>query len=105
MQYRYTKSSSWYYYNRRWKLFRATLMMLQHQDNLENLIQWTKRKRLTGVGHHYKRLLKGADGFLTNFTYEAPYLVEFACFVHCTREMLFPTQYRKGFAAQYRKNR
>lgn len=77
--------------------------MLKHQDNLEGLICWTKRKRLTGVGHYYRRLLKGTDFFLENFSYEAPILVELARWVYCAQEMLFPTQYRKGFAAQYKR--
>lgn len=105
IQYMSTISSHWYYYNRQWKLFRASLIMLKHQDNLDGLILWAQRKRLKGVDSHYWRLLQGVHSFLERIEYESPILLEFARWIYCANEMLFPTKYRKGFASQYKRRR
>lgn len=98
-----SNSSFWYYYNRKWKLFRATLILLKHQDNLEGLIDWSKRKKLSGVNYYYRRLLQGVYKRLDSIVYESSAIVELARWFYCASEMLFPPTYSKGFASQYSK--
>lgn len=100
-----TNYSLRYYYGRKWKLFCASLILLKHQDNLEELFDWSARKRFSGLGNHYWQLLQGVDKYLYRINFEAPILVGLAKLLHCAREMLFPPTYYKGFATQYNKSK
>ena len=62
----------WYAFKHDWLTFRSTIGLLRQQTELEQLEQWAKHKRLTGVRDHYRRLLHDSDQRLWRYRIRSP---------------------------------
>jgi hypothetical protein len=89
----------WLIWHDHWRIVNA----LHQRDDLERLVQWSKRKRLSGVAGYYRRLLLDQEGKL--FTKQMHFPSLFACaeWVYSFQIALSPTpRYKSGSAAKYR---
>jgi len=93
----------WYLYCSEWQRFSSILSLLRHQNNLSGLIQWANRKRLKKVRQYYERLLNDIESRLLRYTFQSPRMTEFARWIFCFQQMLFPPRYRKGYGMTYRR--
>jgi hypothetical protein len=93
-----------YWYWSLWLLLLYIIQMLYRQDDLERLIQWSKRKRLAAPHAFYSHLLSDTELALANARIRHPFLTTIASFLYELGTVLFPSSayYRRGSAAKYR---
>lgn len=82
--------------------FHCILSAVQRQDDLDNLVKWTKRKRLSGPRHYYQSLLRDTEMLLIKYTLRHPRTVEAARWCYCLWRMINPRRYQRGYGRKYR---
>lgn len=94
----------WYNYHFAWLQFTSILETLSQRDELEHLIRWAQRKRISGVREHYQWLLADVERRLLVKAVHNPRLTNLAEWTYCIQGMLCPAPsfYPKGAAAKYR---
>jgi len=96
--------SRWYPCLLTWQDVRAFWRYQHRRADLERLIQWTVRKRLTGPRAHYQMLLADTEQHLLKYQLRRPHLTWWLRLFFGLTTLLFPPQqrYRKGSAAKYK---
>ena len=90
-----------------WQESCAIWSALERCSDLEQLIVWARRKRLTGVGNHYKRLLVETEILLAHKQMRRQKLVFWTRELYLVYRILIPKAkyYPTGGAAKYRLSR
>src|SRR5688572_14863526 len=83
----------WYLYCTDWHRICSVLELLQHQNNLKNLIQWARRKKLTGVRKHYEFLAFDIVCKLSSYSLQNRRLLIIAEWLHCARNLFFSQRF------------
>ena len=78
--------------------------LLRASIDLENLVAWAKRKRLTGQRDYYLSLWMDIEVKLNRISLQQPKLVSQVSFVLAIRDAIFgePNNYYPGATAKYR---
>lgn len=86
-----------------WRDLCRSLFYLKQREELERLIRWAKRKRLSKVRSHYIELLLNNGWRIRRYQTHSPKVLFWAEWIHCARKMIFPDPqyYRKGYAGRY----
>jgi hypothetical protein len=85
-----------------WYDYRLILSSLQQEQELANLTQWAKRKRLKGVSKYYESLLWSIQSKLMSFRWKNRRIYEIAVWSQCLALQLLPkATYQKGYAKKY----
>lgn len=79
----------WRYRNRSFE-FSAALTLLQHRDDLQRLICWSRRKGRYRVRHYYEKQLAHVEFYLMGYRLRSRSDVEWAEWLHSFHVWLFP---------------
>lgn len=92
----------WYQWQFSWQVYQSILVYLYRQDELEQLMDWAKRKRL-GVFHHYRKLFYEDEVLLATKSIRYPQIFKWALVAYRVNKFLAsaPEYYSKGYAAKY----
>jgi hypothetical protein len=96
-------STRWWRYWLSWYDLWAIIDVLRQQDELERLVLWAKRKRLSRMREYYRSLLLNREAQLS--AKQMRFSTLFACaeWVYSFQSALCPsTRYTAGSAAKYR---
>ena len=94
--------------NQNWRVQSRYLWMLYcafgRRQDLARLVDYCKRKRISGPGSHYARLLADEEIRLSICRRNSPRLVAVARFLYRLNKLIFPTpkNYSSGTAKAYR---
>lgn len=96
-------SVKWYSYRFFWLDTVYILETLTQRDELQRLIRWASRKKLSRVRDYYQRLLDDTEMRLSSQAIRHPHLTELAEWLCCVATMLNPPPpvYKKGAAVKY----
>jgi hypothetical protein len=97
------KALSHLHYTRRyWHVLWSVYRNLEHQQDLQQLIVWADRKRLSGVRRAYEHRLADEEQRLFNLKLCAPHLTRYAKVLwQCKQLLIPPPRYRPGYAKRY----
>lgn len=97
-------SVTWYWCRFSWLDTTYILETLTQREELQRLIHWASRKKLSRVRDYYRQLLDDAEIRLSSQALRHPHLSELAAWLYCAANMLNPPPhvYAKGAAAKYR---
>ena len=88
-----------------WRAFGMAYRLFNRRDELQRLIAWAARKRLSGPRKAYEYLLADCEHHLMRLRGDRPQLIGWATSLHMI-SMLFrytPRFYHRGAAASYRR--
>lgn len=82
-----------------WRIF----CLMDRRVDLERLVRWAKRKRLTGPERWYRLLLMDTERLLSTHNMRHPLFYSITIFLYEIASSLAPQRYyvRKGAAAKY----
>src|SRR5579859_3183959 len=87
--------------------FSAIYKILSRYRELEHLIEWATRKKLSGPCRLYQSRLADEEQRLTRIAWRSPNVLSLARWLYCAIQLISPTpHYRaKGSASKYRSQR
>lgn len=87
-----------------WLQLHAVLQALSERDDLQRLVLWARRKKLSEVRRYYQYLLSETENRLLKSAFRHRQLTALAKWIYCAQVMLFPARrfYPKGSGAKYR---
>jgi len=92
-------------YRNNWNDFWSAVHSLNRKTELLRLVQWAKRKRLTGPLKLYLTRLRQEEASIMRLRARSPKILVGARLVHCISNIVSPTPryYPKGSAKRYRQ--
>lgn len=89
--------------SRDWGKTTLILKALHRRDELEQLIQWAKRKRLSYPLQSYRNRLADIELLINRYMLQYPNLMRWARWLHILNQAIAPSPnyYGKGSAAKY----
>lgn len=98
-------STKWIQCRFAWRSMDVFVDMLNSRDDLEDLIKWARRKRLTGVRRHYQQLLGETEERLLFYQLRSRRIFGLAQWVYALKQQLQPSPaYYRGYASKYSRN-
>lgn len=96
------KQNNWW---RTWQQFWAVFHKLYRRDDLENLVRWAQRKRLSDQARYYSSLLTDTEIDLNRYALRQRNLTIWAHYLYSLCRFLKPPRrrYSRGSAAIYKK--
>ena len=93
----------WFRYWLAWQDICGIVRLLYRQDDLENLMDWSRRKKL-GVYHFYKKQLFDTEMMLADKQMKFHHLIKWAYLLYNINNLISrsPNYYPQGYAAKYR---
>lgn len=93
----------WYRWRNFWLGVRSIVSLSEAYDDLEGLAAWAKRKRLTKVHNHYRRIQVDVERQLTRYQFRYKLSFKVAKWtLYMKRQLIGERKYRKGYAARYK---
>lgn len=103
MKYVSQLSHIYYRYQTIWLMIRSIWSALNRQSNLDALVRWATRKRLTTVRQAYQAQLHQVEDRLWYHQVRCPSLVIFCEFLFTAYKQIVPShRYKRASAAKYR---
>lgn len=96
----------WQYWRLYWQQYQSILLYFHRKQELENLADWAKRKKL-GVFHHYKRLIGETEHNLAGKNMRYPQIFKYARWVYQINTLVSAQSkhYPQGYASKYSRPR
>ncbi len=98
--------SKWQQFKRTWTTFWSIYRRYERIEELQRLVAWAKRKRLSKVRDHYIRLWLDEERVQFRYQVKHPAMHRSVRILSTIGEMIFPSHqvYRRGAARKYRSN-